>query len=128
MNMICKHCGTTNKDGAKFCHFCGKKLEDTEQYKNKLWEDIPEESKAMLESLVKKEKTEKNSYPVIRKKKRSGAIVGIIMGIALCMGIVVGVALVRKYGNTFLKESDRKSTRLNSSHVSISYAVFCLKK
>src|SRR5699024_11276023 len=27
----------------------------------------------------------------------------------------------------FLKQ-DRKSTRLNSSHVSISYAVFCLKK
>src|SRR5207249_12218130 len=26
------------------------------------------------------------------------------------------------------KERDRKSTRLNSSHVSISYAVFCLKK
>src|SRR5699024_12179266 len=25
-------------------------------------------------------------------------------------------------------EADRKSTRLNSSHVSISYAVFCLKK
>src|SRR5207249_8487084 len=25
-------------------------------------------------------------------------------------------------------EGDRKSTRLNSSHVSISYAVFCLKK
>src|SRR5437868_12875699 len=27
-----------------------------------------------------------------------------------------------------LAEQDRKSTRLNSSHVSISYAVFCLKK
>src|SRR5207249_11745477 len=27
-----------------------------------------------------------------------------------------------------LPERDRKSTRLNSSHVSISYAVFCLKK
>src|SRR5699024_12605041 len=26
------------------------------------------------------------------------------------------------------KTGDRKSTRLNSSHVSISYAVFCLKK
>src|SRR5690242_20961907 len=26
------------------------------------------------------------------------------------------------------KEIDRKSTRLNSSHMSISYAVFCLKK
>src|SRR5699024_11494755 len=28
----------------------------------------------------------------------------------------------------FPRGSDRKSTRLNSSHVSISYAVFCLKK
>src|SRR5690606_41519902 len=27
-----------------------------------------------------------------------------------------------------LPEADRKSTRLNSSHVKISYAVFCLKK
>src|SRR2546430_12241430 len=27
-----------------------------------------------------------------------------------------------------LKSSDRKSTRLNSSHSQISYAVFCLKK
>src|SRR5207249_7297156 len=27
-----------------------------------------------------------------------------------------------------VKTVDRKSTRLNSSHVSISYAVFCLKK
>src|SRR5690349_23435817 len=27
-----------------------------------------------------------------------------------------------------LNDGDRKSTRLNSSHVEISYAVFCLKK
>src|SRR5699024_11731152 len=27
-----------------------------------------------------------------------------------------------------MENEDRKSTRLNSSHVSISYAVFCLKK
>src|SRR5437773_8161711 len=26
------------------------------------------------------------------------------------------------------EETDRKSTRLNSSHITISYAVFCLKK
>src|SRR5690606_39566765 len=29
---------------------------------------------------------------------------------------------------SLLREGDRKSTRLNSSHVKISYAVFCLKK
>src|SRR5699024_12685105 len=31
-------------------------------------------------------------------------------------------------GALLLAHTDRKSTRLNSSHVSISYAVFCLKK
>src|SRR5215813_14882587 len=31
-------------------------------------------------------------------------------------------------GRTGLAGRDRKSTRLNSSHVRISYAVFCLKK
>src|SRR5699024_11722389 len=36
------------------------------------------------------------------------------------VGVVVGLLLA--------VEGDRKSTRLNSSHVSISYAVFCLKK
>src|SRR5437868_9352523 len=30
--------------------------------------------------------------------------------------------------NLHSAQRDRKSTRLNSSHVSISYAVFCLKK
>src|SRR5438445_1427014 len=36
-----------------------------------------------------------------------------------------------KYGlssNLLLNLTDRKSTRLNSSHANISYAVFCLKK
>src|SRR5438874_10313621 len=34
----------------------------------------------------------------------------------------------RDQGNDLLTKTDRKSTRLNSSHVEISYAVFCLKK
>src|SRR5699024_11734059 len=56
--------------------------------------------------------------------------------------ILIFIILIslRKYnplrGNIFLSyvilysigRLDRKSTRLNSSHVSISYAVFCLKK
>src|SRR5690606_41526364 len=33
----------------------------------------------------------------------------------------------RKGGNPITPTQDRKSTRLNSSHVKISYAVFCLK-
>src|SRR5690554_7664176 len=42
-------------------------------------------------------------------------------------GTVAGIALIGKESpHVFL--IDRKSTRLNSSHVRISYAVFCLKK
>src|SRR5207253_2214364 len=38
-------------------------------------------------------------------------------------------ALTGKYGTALADDVlDRKSTRLNSSHVAISYAVFCLKK
>src|SRR5690606_41299089 len=32
------------------------------------------------------------------------------------------------YRDSAFRREDRKSTRLNSSHVKISYAVFCLKK
>src|SRR5438445_7170580 len=34
----------------------------------------------------------------------------------------------RRRRRPFLSTRDRKSTRLNSSHANISYAVFCLKK
>src|SRR5258708_31644835 len=39
----------------------------------------------------------------------------------------IGRSASRKFSWTFAKP-DRKSTRLNSSHQIISYAVFCLKK
>src|SRR5207249_11274916 len=39
---------------------------------------------------------------------------------------IFAITIIISY--VFLIYRDRKSTRLNSSHVSISYAVFCLKK
>src|SRR5690606_6830770 len=42
------------------------------------------------------------------------------------IGMVTLVGLIAKHG--ILIVEDRKSTRLNSSHVKTSYAVFCLKK
>src|SRR5438876_9097173 len=53
------------------------------------------------------------------------------------LGIPDGLAVQRLRDHAVLREGapglyfvdlDRKSTRLNSSHPSISYAVFCLKK
>src|SRR5438034_6448049 len=37
-------------------------------------------------------------------------------------------AVAQRYGVMSIPTVDRKSTRLNSSHTVISYAVFCLKK
>src|SRR3712207_6984567 len=38
------------------------------------------------------------------------------------------IIVERALGGAFVVRLDRKSTRLNSSHANISYAVFCLKK
>src|SRR5207249_7782784 len=46
-------------------------------------------------------------------------------GVSCNVASFIGATTIREYVIGF---EDRKSTRLNSSHVSISYAVFCLKK
>ena len=65
-------------------------------------------------------------------------MVGLSTTFAVIFGTILGVLLFvtsshqlhyNKQLNLFLDNLvDRKSTRLNSSHPSISYAVFCLKK
>src|SRR5690625_3551959 len=62
-----------------------------------------------------------------------------LLGVALCIAVLMLLRdhrWLRRYTWIFavtgavllLLPLDRKSTRLNSSHVAISYAVFCLKK
>src|SRR2546430_13360303 len=66
---------------------------------------------------------------------RSGLLAcSMIMGVARSSGIrlvggsMVGESAVLRHASELLLLQDRKSTRLNSSHSQISYAVFCLKK
>src|SRR5947199_6816772 len=53
----------------------------------------------------------KNHYPLLKKEIELGRIM-----------------ILLEERDEFVGVSDRKSTRLNSSHLGISYAVFCLKK
>src|SRR5439155_19050276 len=52
-------------------------------------------------------------------------ILCIVLGLNPAIGILGGLAYAF---STYNPDTDRKSTRLNSSHVAISYAVFRLKK
>src|SRR5689334_23766174 len=49
---------------------------------------------------------------------------------AVFLGVALSISALPVIAKTLLDQEhgDRKSTRLNSSHSSISYAVFCLKK
>src|SRR5690606_41598603 len=58
--------------------------------------------------------------------------VGALVAFNMLAGRVSGpltqiVTMAHEYQEVALSVRDRKSTRLNSSHVKISYAVFCLK-
>src|SRR2546426_3249125 len=72
---------------------------------------------------------------LFRSMKLAGLSLNIMTlgGIAAAIGLVIDDAIVVVEGiyakilNGFSR-LDRKSTRLNSSHLVISYAVFCLKK
>src|SRR5256885_5029194 len=74
---------------------------------------------------------------------RSGNLLWLVLGLAVWLGLCAGVGNLQRsfvaYGTMLSGYSaamvalldfaqDRKSTRLNSSHLVISYAVFCLKK
>src|SRR3989442_7249101 len=63
-----------------------------------------------------------HTLPAESRKDRSGdATVSAVSRRTRRQPVVEGCAVTRP-------KLDRKSTRLNSSHVRISYAVFCLKK
>src|SRR2546429_7094014 len=51
-----------------------------------------------------------------------------VTGMALVKTPAGSAVLVANHGDSLQAFTDRKSTRLNSSHGYISYAVFCLKK
>src|SRR3712207_8428108 len=61
----------------------------------------------------------------------------IALGIAAALGLSIAALISQQINGVVarlreslrsLRAKDRKSTRLNSSHANISYAVFCLKK
>src|SRR5699024_12079186 len=94
----------------------------------KRWHEVGEEIKTEPKKETKKENKKDKRKKVtaeqvleIREKKEAGQS---ISSLAKEYGLSYSGMYWIVKGNTW---ADRKSTRLNSSHVSSSYAVFCLK-
>src|SRR3712207_8272296 len=65
-----------------------------------------------------------DAFPIFFEGRRPWPVQGLVMP-SIVRGDSTLLAAPTASGKT---EADRKSTRLNSSHANISYAVFCLKK
>src|SRR5690625_6970780 len=95
-------------------------------------EEIENVFESMVESPVGK--TEKQEYSIDKKIPDKESAWDVIYDGLLRPGTLEGEQgfnKLVKLGKGILIQApqiDRKSTRLNSSHVAISYAVFCLKK
>src|SRR5438128_7739513 len=63
-----------------------------------------------------------------RATVRRRSVVAAVVFATWAVGIEARLVTLQIYERTEHDSRDRKSTRLNSSHGSISYAVFCLKK
>src|SRR6266540_5551784 len=63
-----------------------------------------------------------------REESRLNEIAGFVAAQLREIGGQVELIPQTGYGTHLRARLDRKSTRLNSSHITISYAVFCLKK
>src|SRR5207249_11011471 len=79
-----------------------------------------------------------HSFPTRRSSDLIGRAISRLLPLLISTGVKLGWTSAKPSSRRriaprrFVRKSglqgDRKSTRLNSSHVSISYAVFCLKK
>src|SRR5438876_1041700 len=65
---------------------------------------------------------------IIQSRASSGRVEVLGLGDDVLVDAVLELPELLKARITAIPRRDRKSTRLNSSHPSISYAVFCLKK
>src|SRR3712207_8149956 len=70
-----------------------------------------------------------DALPILRRPEpRPGPLHGLPRGNAATRGVPAPEAEAEPRPPAAVRDQDRKSTRLNSSHANISYAVFCLKK
>src|SRR5438034_5799074 len=95
----------------------------TDIYTLSLHDALPILFVANLNVAPRKEKNEFAKFPQGTEVERDPAARRINVEDHVCGIVMQGLACVQG-----LFDGDRKSTRLNSSHTVISYAVFCLKK
>src|SRR5699024_11624219 len=93
-------------------------------------EDFEEEIETLEKKIEERTGILKDRFASYQKSGGNIDYLDVIFGSKDFGDLISRISAVTKITSSDQKllEEDRKSTRLNSSHVSISYAVFCLKK
>src|SRR5690625_5918442 len=108
--------------GGSFCSHCGERLVEHEKDQTVKQETRQEATSQVPPQMNfqkgdSKEPINKKHFKKSNLKKRKFTATEFKIAIYFSISSLAMIAMI-----------DRKSTRLNSSHVAISYAVFCLKK
>src|SRR5690625_6453761 len=110
-------CGHVNPEGTVLCEACGKPVEGNEHIDGN-------DKKKLLNMRYDGSARRSQTYNRTIVDKIWNFFSSVKVGV-----ILIIIALIASgIGTIFPQEIDRKSTRLNSSHVANSYAVFCLKQ
>src|SRR5438445_7076471 len=102
-------------------HLCRFSIEIIRHPLELLIPKIPEPSNLQVHDVDKADEMHASDIEAV--PARALGVLAIVLAIELCV-FIQQVVLPRN----IVHVQDRKSTRLNSSHANISYAVFCLKK
>src|SRR2546429_284012 len=115
--MFCSQCGTKNPENSAYCFNCGQKMATPSV------PSPPSNSKGI-------QLADSSGYSVLATLASDAQLVRIqVESSRITMkGEKKEEFVISSSKGKYVARRDRKSTRLNSSHGYISYAVFCLKK
>ena len=111
--MFCEKCGAQLPDGARFCHYCGAKVETPFPVKQEVVDPKPEQPKEQKKTRYTDEEIEKMKIELVDHRRRQSNFSiagGVLLGVGIALfviGLIVFISStsillkLTKYGLTY---------------------------